>query len=397
MKKLKIISLILFILSSALLRAQTEVSVTEGNEKDKKTVEIGLGLDMHNLSRVGFQNYKSSTEGDRYSIRIRDVMFGGNIYIARELNPWFYLDLQGTIGTAKSFDASDVGKSKNKMFAMVGPGIQFRLTPLFKKKYVEPYFRVGVNYYYKDFLVARSNKLQNFEGNYLEWMHTDEFNDKVDSKKHFIPFSFGFGVNSWFNDHVGFGIQGDYLTTFNSKKLSFPRVMARVMVRFGGSKEKKVVSQPEIRYVEKIVTKEVPVEKIIEKEIIIDKTTDPLFLLFSNINFDFDKSTILAESEKTLDDIALILKNMMNEKFLISGFTDARGSSEYNKVLSERRAEAVKNALVKRGISSSILKSRGVGKAAASMHSGETSNAREGDRKVTIELIRNMEYWNKLP
>lgn len=395
MRKLKSILLILLFLSSALLKAQTETSLPK--EKEKKSVELGLGIDMHNLSRVGFQNYNSAIEGDRYSIRIRDIMFGGNIYIARELNPWFYLDLQGTVGTAKSFDTSDVEKSKNNMFAMVGPGIQFRLTPLFKKKYVEPYFRLGVNYYYKDFLVSRSNKLQNFEGNYLEWTHTDEFNDKIDKKNHFFPLAFGFGVNSWFNDHVGFGIQGDYLTTCSSKGLSFPRVMARVMIRFGNSKEKRRVEQPEIRYVERIVTKEVPVEKVIEKEVIVERTIDPLFLLFSNINFAFDKSTILSESEKTLDEIALILKNMKEDKFLISGFTDARGSDVYNKTLSEKRAEAVKAALVERGISSSRLKSRGLGKNTASMPSSETTKAREGDRKVTIELIRNMEYWSKLP
>lgn len=140
------------------------------------------------------------------------------------------------------------------MFAMVGPGIQFRLTPLFKRKYVEPYFRVGVNYYHKDFYIIRQNQLENFEGNFLEWQHSDQFNKNTDTKKNFFPMTFGFGVNSWFNDRVGFGVQGKYLTTFSSKRLNFPHATARIMLRFGSSKASTRSvdpGAPEIRYVEK--------------------------------------------------------------------------------------------------------------------------------------------------
>lgn len=395
--KRNLLLLIILIVSCTLVKAQTGNSIPI-KETYRKSTEIGLGIDMHNLSRVGFQSYTSSEEGDRYRIKMRDVMFGGNIYIARELNPWLYIDLQGTIGMAKALDASSIPNDKNRLFAMVGPGIQFRLTPLFKRKYVEPYFRAGINYYYKDFLVARSSRIENFRGDYLEWTQSDEFNNNVDTKRSFFPFSFGFGVNSWFNDHFGFGIQGDYLTGFSSKRLSFPRVLARIMVRFGSSKEPR--RSPEIQYVERIVTKEVPVERIVEKEVVVEKVaTDSLMLLFENINFDFDKSTLTAESQKVLDSAAAILKSKeeAGHHFLITGFTDVIGTIEYNKKLSERRAATVVKALVERGVSARMLKSRGVGKCAASMPYSATDSAREGDRKVTIELIQNMEYWNKLP
>ncbi|QBQ40587.1 OmpA family protein [Sphingobacterium psychroaquaticum] len=383
-------------------QAQTGTFDTGSRQEYKKSTEIGLGVDFQFLSRINFQNYASSAEGDRYKLKLRDMMFGGNIYLARELNPWFYIDLQGTLGAVKTFDENDIGKEKNKMFAMVGPGIQFRLTPLFKRKYVEPYFRVGVNYYHKDFYIIRQNQLENFEGNFLEWQHSDQFNKNTDTKKNFFPMTFGFGVNSWFNDRVGFGVQGKYLTTFSSKRLNFPHATARIMLRFGSSKASTRSvdpGAPEIRYVEKIVTKEVPVE--IVKEVIVEKLVgtegDPLFLLFSNINFDFDKSTITQESNKVLDDATVILKKMPNYKFLITGFTDSRGAVDYNQTLSQDRAAAVKSALIARGVSASMLKSRGVGKNAASLPPTETATAREGDRKVTIEYIKNMEYWNKLP
>lgn len=366
--------------------------------KDRKSIEIGIGADMHNLNRIGFHDYRSTPDGDRYGIRIRNAMFGGNVYVARELNRWFYIDLQGTVGAARALDISNPSREKSKLFAMVGPGVQFRLTPLFKVKYVEPYFRVGVNYYYKDFLVVRSGRFENFEGNFLEWSQTDSFNDNVDSRRHFFPLSFGFGVNSWFNDRVGFGIQGDYLASFGSRGLQFPRVTARIMIRFGESKKPK--QEPEIRYVENVVIREVPkeVEKIVERVVIEkEKVSDALILLFSDINFEFDKDVLTADSGKRLDDAAAILKEMPDYKFLITGYTDSRGAAEYNKSLSERRSDAVMRALAERGVPLDMLKSRGVGKNAASMSPGETDTAREGDRKVTIEIIQNMEYWNKLP
>lgn len=395
MKK-NLLLLILLLSCTTVLTAQNRDEY--GRERYRKSTEIGLGVDMHFLNRVGLQGYTSSAAGDSYTIKIRNVMFGGNLYVARELNRWFYIDLQATVGAAKAIDASATPKDKNKLFAMVGPGIQFRLTPLFKSKYVEPYFRVGINYYHKDFLVMRSNRIENFHGDFLEWTHSDEFNKNADTKKSFFPFSFGFGINSWFSDHFGFGIQGDYLTGFSRKSLNFPRVLARLMFRFGSSKAPMMA--PEIQYVEKVVVKEVPGEKVVEKEIVYRKAApDSLLVLFSNINFEFDKSTLTPDSEKVLDGIAPVLmsKEMAGKKFLIFGYTDRIGTVEYNNSLSERRAKTVVEALIKRGVPSNMLKSSGVGKCAAIMPTRATNSAREGDRKVTIELVRNMEYWDKLP
>lgn len=385
-----------YILLSSLLVFSIGVSAQESGMKEsagkvnpKKSWEIGLGTDVFNISRMNFHSYRSSAKGDVYNLDLRNMMIGGNIYLAREINPWLYADIQATLGWANSFSSEKM--NQYKFYGMGGLGAQFRLTPLFNKKYVEPYFRIGANYLFKDFYLTRSGMLPNFQGDNLKWTHSDEFNSKADNQKHAFLASFGVGVNSWFNDRIGFGLQADYLTSFTKSKLNFPRVLARVMFRIGETKE-----APKVIYREKIVRQ--IVEKPVEKEIIkyVEKESEPLYMLFANINFEFDKYDITPESAKILDDAAVILKRMSQHKFLITGHTDSRGSERYNEVLSRKRAQAVVEGLLERGVSADMLKSRGVGKKIAAMPVAKSHIIREGDRKVTIEIIKNMEYWNNL-
>ena len=66
--------------------------------------------------------------------------------------------------------------------------------------------------------------------------------------------------------------------------------------------------------------------------------------------FDFDKSMLRSVHKKELERTAIMLKRMPNLMQYIEGHTDQRGDEEYNKALSERRADAVKAYLTKRGI-----------------------------------------------
>lgn len=129
----------------------------------------------------------------------------------------------------------------------------------------------------------------------------------------------------------------------------------------------------------------------------IEKECDPLIMLLANVTFDFDEDVITEEAAKILDEAATILKTMPERRFLISGFTDIRGGAKYNQDLSARRAAAVVKGLEDRGVPTNMLKSRGVGKRATTMPYNESHEVREGDRKVTIELILNTPYWDKLP
>ncbi|MDR2883196.1 MAG: OmpA family protein, partial [Alistipes sp.] len=67
-----------------------------------------------------------------------------------------------------------------------------------------------------------------------------------------------------------------------------------------------------------------------------------------------------------------------------------------NLELSRRRVNAIRDALVQRGVPATMLKTRGHGKRIANLPVGASEAARMGDRKVTIELVTNDAYWNAL-
>lgn len=80
------------------------------------------------------------------------------------------------------------------------------------------------------------------------------------------------------------------------------------------------------------------------------------------IYFDFDKSMLRSVHKSELERTAIMLKRMPNLMLKIEGHTDQRGNEEYNKKLSERRAQVVKDYLKNRGIEDNRLESQWFGK-----------------------------------
>lgn len=70
----------------------------------------------------------------------------------------------------------------------------------------------------------------------------------------------------------------------------------------------------------------------------------------SSPHFDFDKSEVRAGDGGVLDQTARWLKSRPEMRVQIAGHADERGSDAYNLALGERRAQAVKTALTRRGI-----------------------------------------------
>ncbi len=71
--------------------------------------------------------------------------------------------------------------------------------------------------------------------------------------------------------------------------------------------------------------------------------------LSSDILFDFDKADIKSAAAETLRKVALIIKKKAEGPVSIIGYTDSKGSSEYNQKLSLRRAKATKKWLIEKG------------------------------------------------
>ena len=79
------------------------------------------------------------------------------------------------------------------------------------------------------------------------------------------------------------------------------------------------------------------------------------------IHFDSDQSTLQPAAGALLDDIATTLKNFPEWGLRIVGHTDATGDPEANVALSVARAEAIKAALVERGVAAEKLLAAGLG------------------------------------
>jgi outer membrane protein OmpA-like peptidoglycan-associated protein/tetratricopeptide (TPR) repeat protein len=84
-------------------------------------------------------------------------------------------------------------------------------------------------------------------------------------------------------------------------------------------------------------------------------------VLIENIFYDFDKATLRPESATALDELVQLLNENPNITIELSAHTDYKGSDEYNKSLSQRRAESVVNYLIDHGIASDRLTPKGYG------------------------------------
>ena len=101
------------------------------------------------------------------------------------------------------------------------------------------------------------------------------------------------------------------------------------------------------------------------------------------IHFDVDKATIRPETEPLFDDIAQMLKNFPVWRLSIVGHTDSTGDAAYNQRLSLQRANAVKSALVDRGIQASRLETEGAGQNQP-VASNDTPEGRALNRRVAL-------------
>ena len=79
------------------------------------------------------------------------------------------------------------------------------------------------------------------------------------------------------------------------------------------------------------------------------------------INFDVNKATIKPESMGTLNMIVGVMKDNPEIKFEVGGHTDGDGADDYNLKLSQQRADAVKDQLIKMGIDAARLTAKGYG------------------------------------
>lgn len=103
--------------------------------------------------------------------------------------------------------------------------------------------------------------------------------------------------------------------------------------------------------------------------------------------FDFNMTSMKPEYEAQLDELLSAMKEFPDGKFEISGHTDSRGSAEYNLKLSQKRAEYIKDMLVKKGIDPSNLVAVGRGMTEPVIPDAQEEAEHEQNRRVDIKII----------
>ena len=101
--------------------------------------------------------------------------------------------------------------------------------------------------------------------------------------------------------------------------------------------------------------------------------------------FDFDKSVVRPDGKKSIDEALAKIKGVDLEMVIATGHTDSIGTERYNQRLSERRAAAVKEYLVSKGIPASKITTIGKGESQP-VATNKTAEGRQKNRRVDIEF-----------
>lgn len=106
-----------------------------------------------------------------------------------------------------------------------------------------------------------------------------------------------------------------------------------------------------------------------------------------NIYFDFDKATFQKSSYDELNKLERLLNENPDMMVEIAGHTDNIGSADYNKQLSQRRASAVVDFVVQKGISKARIVAKGYGEERPMASNDDEQAGRELNRRVEFKVL----------
>ena len=108
--------------------------------------------------------------------------------------------------------------------------------------------------------------------------------------------------------------------------------------------------------------------------------------VLEGLHFVYNKAIITKESREVLQKAIATLKSHPNLKVEIQGHTDNRGNDAYNKKLSQKRANTIRNSLIKAGIASSRLTAVGYGESKP-IATNSTAEGRAKNRRIEFKIL----------
>jgi OOP family OmpA-OmpF porin len=213
-------------------------------------------------------------------------------------------------------------------------------------------------------------------------------------------FDLGVGAKLWVAEHFAFrlDLRDNWVTEVFPFRKSYHNIQASagIVLAFGGKSKsaQAPVVESEAKDTEKavVLVSEAPEPRVEEKVKVLAAESKVVILAFEDVHFDLDKSTLTPEAQTILKKSVQILKNNPKSRVRIAGYTSASGTDEYNQSLSERRATAVEEYLVKEGvIPSDRLTTIGYGETKPAEHEAAPKNlyskAAKANMRVLFEII----------
>ena len=115
------------------------------------------------------------------------------------------------------------------------------------------------------------------------------------------------------------------------------------------------------------------------------KTARGMVITLGDVLFNTNRAEVKPGGMRNVQKLADFLKQYPQQRVLIEGYTDSTGSDSLNQSLSERRADAVRTALLRQGVSRDQVETRGYG-AAYPVTDNDTAANRQLNRRVEIVL-----------
>jgi len=127
--------------------------------------------------------------------------------------------------------------------------------------------------------------------------------------------------------------------------------------------------------------------QLITRTFELNKLRTGLSSILRNIYFDFDKHTLTQQSFTELNKLERMLRENPNMRIEIAGHTDFIGTEQYNDQLSVKRAGAVVDFLINKGISPTRLETKGYGKSRPIASNDDEEDGRELNRRVEFRIL----------
>ena len=128
-------------------------------------------------------------------------------------------------------------------------------------------------------------------------------------------------------------------------------------------------------------------EKTLSRTIEMRKLNVGMVSILRNLYFDFDMATFKTDSYTELNKLESMMVENPGMVVEIAGHCDAVGTKAYNVYLSQRRAQAVKDFLTKKGIDPRRVKPVGYGKSRPLASNDDEEGGRELNRRVEFKVL----------